>query len=103
MWPTDGSKDKGDGSTGAGPKFLVGMDGRPVRFPMTDEIFEEFRRRLLDAPGSDVVSVSRFDEKTVQIITRGAGAASPATMQLIGALVLEFSIGNPIAIKPEPR
>lgn len=99
IWPTGDSKDK-DASTGEGrPNFLVGMDGRPARFPMTDDTFEEFKRRLLDASGGNVVSVERFDDRTVTIVTRGA--ASPSTMKLMGELVVEFSIGNSIAIRSE--
>lgn len=102
MCPNDGSKDKGDDApTGTGPKFLVGMDGRPVRYPMTDETFEEFRRRLLDAPGSEVVSVERFDENVVTVVTRGSGPASTSTVKLISEVAARFNVGKTIAIRPE--
>lgn len=102
MWPTDDGKGKGAGVS-SGPDFLVGMNGRPVRYPMTDNTFEEFRRRLVDAPGSDVVSVTRFDERVVTIVTRGSGPASPSTVKLISDIVMQFNVGNTIAIQPESK
>lgn len=100
MWPTEDSKSKGDRMSEAGPRFLVGMDSRPVRYPMSDEVFEEFRRRLLDAPGREIVSVSRVNGDVVRIVQRGSGHTTTSVMKLIGDLVVEFSIGNAIAIEP---
>lgn len=99
IWPGGEGKDKGDEASNRGPSFLVGMDGRPVRYPMSDETFEIFRRRLLDAPDSEVVSVARVDG-VVKVVTRRSG--SPRVTALIGAAVVEYMVGDPIVIEAEP-
>lgn len=101
MWPQQDGKDKGVGASNRGPDFLVGMDARPVRYPMTDDTFEEFRRRLLEAPGSEVVSVERFDENVVTVVVRGSGPASPAVVKLVSKVGVQFNVGNTIAIRTE--
>jgi hypothetical protein len=100
MWDTD---DKGkDGAPKPARGFMVGMDNRPVRYPMTDDTFEQFRQRLLDSPDVEVVSVSRVGD-AVRIVERGTGHASKPLVALLGALVNEFSIGNGIVIEPSDR
>ncbi|MEO6533582.1 MAG: hypothetical protein ABIO06_08415 [Pseudolysinimonas sp.] len=63
---------------------------------MTDEVFNEFRARLLECRDSPIVSVKRGNGNVVTIVARGP---SERIVNMLRPLVFEFNIGNSIAIE----
>lgn len=76
------------------------MDGRPARYPMSDQTFEQVRDRLFESLGDDLVSVNLLDSGVLRIIKR-AEAPQDRLVHELGELLIRFSFSNPTAIESE--
>lgn len=92
------NKEKKKDDAPGGRRFLVGMDGRPVRYPMTDETFNAVRERLLAV--DEVVSVELLDGGLLKIV-KGREASQVRLTHELGELVIQFSFSNPVVIESE--